>query len=83
MHAILDVVEDMLRESCSKAEEWEKIMVQLYMPDPNDEKSAALYSAEATEDSFDSFFAASAGTKDRKAKPSGRAPASDAVFGGQ
>ncbi len=57
MHVILDVTEDMLRESCSKTEDWERIERQLYMPTPGDTRAEG-WTGEDQLSSFDALMSA-------------------------
>lgn len=56
MHVILDVVEDMLRESCSKPEDWERLQMQLYAPSKGEEVEG--WSGAEQVAAFDSFMSA-------------------------
>lgn len=57
MHVILDVVEDMLRESCKDEAEWVRISMQLYTPDKRD-KDAEGWRAEDQLKAFSAFTGA-------------------------
>lgn len=73
MHAILDVVEDMLKEGCNKKEEWERLERQLYRPDPlRPGEAPPGFSDEELEASFAEFEAAfgSSGLPEAARRPS-------------
>lgn len=57
MHHILDVVEDMLRESVTDEDEWARIQMRLYTPGKND-RDAEGWSEDDQMESFDAFIGA-------------------------
>jgi hypothetical protein len=57
MHVILNVVEDMLHESCKDEAEWTRITMQLYTPDKHDPEAEG-WLAEDQLASFTAFMGA-------------------------
>lgn len=57
MHVVLDIVEDMLRESCKDEAEWTRLEMQLYTPD-KDDLNAEGWAAEDQLASFNAFMGA-------------------------